>query len=150
MLGFVLLVTACQDGPSPDLMSVGPQLEPFIRAAHTTALARIAYDRLSSPNARLMVGWRCYYAGHAPPSRNETRVLVDAGRADLLRQLASAPAPEARVYGAIGLRELGVIDSKTYATMLSDIEGPVQTCSGCIFWTANAKEAAAAHDEWFN
>lgn len=149
MLGFVLLVTACQDGPSPDLMLVGPQLEPVIRAAHTTALARIAYDRLSSPKARLVVGWRCYLAPYAPPGGNESRVLVDAG-VDLLRQLASAPAPEARVYGAIGLRELGVINSETFARMLSDIEGPVQTCSGCIFWTANAKEAAAAHDEWFN
>lgn len=149
MLGFVLLVTACQEGPSPDLMSVGPQLEPAIRAAHTTAAARIAYDRLTSPKARLVVGWRCYLAPHAPPGANEARVLVDSGRVDILRKLASAPAPEARVYGAIGLRELGVIDSETFARMLSDIEGPVQTCNGCIFWTANAKEAAAAHDEWF-
>lgn len=52
MLGFVLLVTACQEGPSPDLMSVGPQLEPAIRAAHTTAAARIAYDRLTSVDER--------------------------------------------------------------------------------------------------
>lgn len=148
LLGIILLVTACQDGPSPDLMSVGPQLEPAIRAAHTTAAARSAYDLLSSPSARLAVGGHCYFAPHPPPGANETRVLVDAGRADLLRLLATAPAPEARVYGAIGLRDLGAIDSKTYATMLSDIDEPARTCSGCIFWTASAREAAATYDEW--
>lgn len=150
LVGLCILMMGCQSAPYPDLVSVGPQLEPAIRAAHTTALARIAYDRLTSSKARLVVGWRCYLAPHAPPGGNETRVLVDAGRADLLRQLASAPTPEARIYGALGLRELGVIDSETFARMLGDIEGPVQTCSGCIFWTAIAKEAAAAYDEWIN
>lgn len=147
----LLLASACQSAPSPDLMTVAAQVEPAIKAAHSTAMTQVAFARLTSKNARLVVGWRCYLAPHAPPGANEMRVLVDTGRADLLQQLASAPASEARVYGAIGLRDLGAIDAETFARMITDIEEPVEMCSGCIFWKgSSAKEAVAAYDEWFS
>ncbi len=74
-------------------------------------------------------------------------MLVDTGRADLLWIVLAATTPEARVYGAIGLRDAGAISPADYIYFVKAIQEPVETCRGCNVRSTNAAEAASNYDE---
>jgi hypothetical protein len=86
--------------------------------------------------------------GVPPRGWREFHTLVVAKRVDLLWRLLEAPVREAQVYGAIGLREVGALDRVSFDELIAQIRGPVETCSGCIFWSTTAEQVVVAHDEW--
>ncbi len=107
-----------------------------------------AYERLASANARLVVGHTCYYGAKRPQGWAELNVLVRARRDDLLWRLQRAPTPEARLYGAIGLRETEAVGPKWFKVLVAAVREPVATCRGCLLSSGSAVEAVAAYDDW--
>jgi hypothetical protein len=95
---------------------------------------REAYELLLSPFETLDIGDNCYEGGEPPEGRVATRKLVAARRADLLRNVLRGPNPEARLYAARGLRELGALSGPDHAVTLKlrKLKLPLATCSGCM------------------
>jgi hypothetical protein len=91
------------------------------------------YAELTSPLESLTVGESCGYAGGPPKGRRAMLALVAAKRPDLLRNAVRGPNPEGRVYGVLGLDELGVPEGKLdEVEVLDGLPIEVETCVGCI------------------
>ena len=146
MLTFVLAI-GCEQGPPVELARAGGAAA-AVERARQRVMENHAYERLASANARLVVGHTCYYGAKPPQGWAEFNVLVRARRDDLLWRLQRASTPEARLYGAIGLRETEAVGPKWFTVLVTAISEPVATCSGCEFSSGPATEAVAAYDGW--
>jgi len=110
---------------------------------------REPYELLLSPLQTLDIGDYCYEGGEPPDGLIAARKLVVARRADLLRNVLRGPNPEARLYAARGLRELGALSDADRALTLKlrKLKLPLVNCSGC---TIHREPSEETWKEWEN
>jgi hypothetical protein len=110
---------------------------------------REPYELLLSPLHTLDIGEDCYEGGEPPEGRVAARKLVIARRVDLLRNVLRGPNPEARLYAARGLRELGALSDADRALTLKlrKLKLPLVNCSGCMVHRETSEET---WKEWEN
>ena len=103
-----------------------------------------AFARLTSPWVELTVGTACGIAAAPPEGNPEMYALVEAGRADLLRDVLGGMNAAGRIYGYIGLRMLEAntpADDATFAT-IEGLDVGIRTCSGCKGTYTRASEVS--------
>lgn len=93
-----------------------------------------AFEMLMSPKVQHTVGSQCSYAGIPPPANLATRKLINADRADLLRNVLHGPNPEARVYAAWGLTRLEALSEadRRIIDKLRHLDITMLACYGCM------------------
>lgn len=136
------------------LTFAAPRMQDVARTALDVALGPVldapvplelahAYDVLSSPFSRLVVGTTCANAA-PPPGRGETVALARAKRFDLLRNVLRGSNPEARIYAARALETAKALTWSdriiTGRVLHASLE--VATCSGHLFGQAPSGTAA--------
>ncbi|HEY4103930.1 MAG TPA: hypothetical protein VGM44_08565 [Polyangiaceae bacterium] len=104
----------------------------------------VAYELLSSPFSRLVIGTACAN-GIAPLGRPETLALAFAKRFDLLRNVLSGSNPEARIYAAWALDQAKAFTwrDRLIAEHVRHSALEVMTCSGAWKGPATSEVAAA-------
>ena len=110
--------------------------------ATASAELQPAFDVLTSPRGRVVIGTACGAAGSPPHGNREMHALVEAGRDDLLRDAMRSPNAGGRVYGYIGLKLLGknTADDDKAWNALRSLEIAVPTCGGCMVTNKKATE----------
>ncbi|HXQ69326.1 MAG TPA: hypothetical protein VN844_02520 [Pyrinomonadaceae bacterium] len=104
------------------------------------------YEYLISLDENSVVGrGACDYGGSLPIGLTLMTDLVKAGRVDLIENILRGYNPGGRVYALLVLLKLkrkGMkLSDQTLQSMrvVSDLEIPIETCSGCIHWNQTAK-----------
>jgi hypothetical protein len=102
-----------------------------------------AYDALTSPLSALDLGEACGDPGRPGPGHTETEALVQAGRFDLLRNVARSLNPEGRVFAA---RALGqhvhplLAEDVALLRKIRATTKPLRACQGCSLGFKDAGE----------
>jgi hypothetical protein len=94
-----------------------------------------AFELLTSPFEKAVIGATYGYAAITPPGRGEIETLAKAGRYDLVQAVLRGINPEARLYAAWVLRRrtntpLAPADARAVDLLLA-LPGEVQTTDGC-------------------
>jgi hypothetical protein len=106
-----------------------------------------AFETLTSAGGHAVIGTACGVAGSPPRGNSEMQTLVDAGRADLLRDAMRGMNAGGRVYGYIGLRLLGENTPADDAAWenLRKLDLSISSCGGCITMNEKASEIDVSH-----
>jgi hypothetical protein len=106
-----------------------------------------AYDTLTSPLSPLDLGEACGEVGRPGRGHTETEALVQAGRFDLLRNVARSLNPEGRVFAARALLQHAQPLLAEDVALLEKIRATtrqLRACQGCGLGWKDASELLAA------
>jgi hypothetical protein len=91
--------------------------------------------------SKWVVGTPCGFASGPAPGRTEFDTYVEYRREDSLRQMLDDPEPAARVYGMIGLLQIGVLPYDDFYAQIVSIRDGIEVCESCLFSNVSAFQA---------